>query len=69
MFITDPLQLMHNMLEENYLLYQSGKITEKEYLISVKPIDETIGKLEMAILQDTLVLSEASLRHSLMREH
>ena len=47
------LSRLQKILEEHYLHYQLGEITEKEYLIRVKPIDEAIGKLEMATLQGT----------------
>jgi len=54
MYITNPLKLMQKMLKEYYKQYRSGEITEKEYLLRIKPIDKEIGKLEMAILfQDT----------------
>ncbi len=65
----NELQQLQKMLMKEYILYKQGLISEKEYLIRVKPIDMAIGKLEMATLQDTLVLSEASLQHSLMQEH
>ncbi len=60
MFITNSLKLMQKMLEESYKQYISGEITEKEYLIRVKPIDEAIGKLEMSTLQDTPALRGSS---------
>ena len=69
MFISDPLKLMQKMLEENYNQYISGEITQKEYLIRIKPIDEEIGKLEMSTLQDIPALKEAFLLSSQMRGH
>jgi hypothetical protein len=60
MYILNPLKLMQKMLDENYQLYISQQITEKEYLRRIKPIDEAIDKQEMAILQDTLALKESS---------
>lgn len=57
------------MLEENYNQYISGEITEKEYIIRVKPIDEEIGKLEMSTLQDISVLRETFLQHFLKLKH
>jgi hypothetical protein len=69
MYITNPLKLMQKMLEENYQQYIYGEITEKEYLYRIKPIDEEIGKLEMATLQDIPDLKEAFLLYSQMREH
>ena len=53
------------MLEENYNQYISGEISQKEYLIRIKPIDEEIGNLEMATLQDTFVLRGSFLQHAL----
>ena len=46
-------------LEAQYRQYRSGKISEKEYLVRIKPIDMAIGELEMATLQDMSVLREA----------
>ena len=69
MYITNPLKLMQKMLEENYKQYTSGEITEKEYLIRIKPIDKAIGKLEMATLRDTLVSKEVSLVHVQKLKH
>jgi hypothetical protein len=58
MYILDPLKIMQKMLEENYELYTSDKITEEEYLIRIKPIDESIAKMEMKIMESRLVLSQ-----------
>lgn len=60
MYITNPLKLMQKMLEEYYKQYGSGEITQKEYLIRIKPIDKEIGKLEMATLRDTPALKVSS---------
>jgi len=49
---------MQKMLDENYKLYSSGQITEEEYLIRIKPIDESISKMEMKTLESRLVLSQ-----------
>ena len=61
MYILDPLKIMQKMIEENYKLYVSGEITEKEYLCRIKPIDEEIDNIEMSTLQDTLALKGSSL--------
>jgi hypothetical protein len=63
-YIDNPLRLLQKMLEEYYSQYRSGEITEKEYLILIKPIDEAIGNLEMATLQDILALRGSSSPHS-----
>ena len=60
MYILDPLKIMHKMLEENHKLYTSRQITEKEYLIRIKPIDKEIDKLEMSTLQDSPALRGSS---------
>jgi hypothetical protein len=57
------------MLEENYRLYKSHKISEKEYLTRIKPIDEAIGKLEMATLQGNSVWIEAFLHCFQKQKH
>ena len=69
MYIDNPLRLLQKMLEEYYSQYRSGEITEKEYLILIKPIDEAIGNLEMATLRDTPVWKEAFSQYSQTPEH
>ncbi len=51
------LSELQKALEGHYQHYTLGKISEKEYLVLVKPIDKAIGKLEMSTLQETPVLS------------
>lgn len=60
---------LHKMLEEEYRQYISGNITEKEYLIRVKPIDKAIDELEMSTLQDIPVLRGSSLLHFQMQKY
>ena len=57
MYILDPLKIMQKMIEENYKLYTSGEITEEEYLIRIKPIDDAIDKMEVSIMKKELELS------------
>ena len=66
---TKELQQFQKMLMDEYLSYRAGDISEKEYRTRAKPIDEAIGKLEMATLRDTPVWKEAFLQHSQMPEH
>ena len=68
MYITNPLKLMQKMLEENYKQYITGEITEKEYLIRIKPIDQAIDKLEISTLQDTPALKGSSSQLSQLPE-
>ena len=51
---------LQKMLEEEYRQYKLGEITQKEYLVRVKPIDREIGRIEMSTLQDILVLRGSS---------
>ena len=60
MYSDTPLRLLQKMLEEYYSQYRSGEITEKEYLILIKPIDQAIDNLEMATLRDIPALRESS---------
>ncbi len=60
MYIDNPLRLLQKMLEEYYGQYRAGEISEKEYLILIKPIDEAIDNLEMATLLDIPALRESS---------
>ena len=63
------LQQLQKKLMDEYLSYREGTITEKEYLIRAKPLDEAIGKLEMATLLGTPVWREAFSQLSQMPEH
>ena len=45
------LQQLQKRLEEAYRQYKLDKITQKEYLMRIKPIDREIGKIEMSTLQ------------------
>lgn len=57
------LHQLQNILRMLYWAYEEGTLSESEYVESVKPIDSAIGKLEMAILQDTLAWKVSSLPH------
>ncbi len=59
---------LQKMLEEAYRQYKLGEITQKEYLVRVKPIDQEIGKIEMSTLQGTPALRESSLQNFQMQE-
>ncbi len=48
------LRFMQKMIEKNYKKYRLGKISEKEYLIKIKPIDKVIDKIEMSVLLNKL---------------
>ena len=61
---TKELHQLHKKLEAAYRSYREGAISEKEYCSRAKPIDEAIGRLEMATLLDTLVLKGSSLSPS-----
>jgi hypothetical protein len=47
------LRELQRKLEAQYAHYTAGLISEEEYLRRIKPIDEAIDSLEMAIFWDT----------------
>jgi hypothetical protein len=51
---------LHHEMQKHYALFQSGFISEKEYLSAIKPLDKAIDTLEMSILKEYLVWQEAS---------
>ena len=59
------LYQLHVILKMLYCAYKEGTLTKVAYLESVKPIDDAITKLEMAILRDSLVWQEPFLQHTL----
>ncbi len=69
MTFAEELGVLHRSLMREYIAYKQGDITQKEYLIRVKPLDIEIGKLEMATLQGNLVLQESFLQHALKLKH
>ena len=69
MIYRKKLYQLHKNLETEYHSYSQGFISEKEYCSRAKPIDKEIAKLEMATLQDTLVLKGSFLQHALKPKH
>ena len=69
MMNTNPLQQLQKTLMGEYLSYRAGEITEKEYRNRAKPLDEAIGKLEMATLRGTPVWREAFSQRSQKPEY
>ena len=65
----NTLQQLQKMLMDEYLSYREGTISEKEYLIRAKPIDEAIDNLEMATLRGIPALRGSSLPHTHMQEN
>ena len=57
---TNELHQLQKKLMDEYLSYKAGAINEKEYLARAKPIDEAIGRLEMATLRGTPLWKEIS---------
>jgi hypothetical protein len=57
------LEHLHQTMQNHYVLFQSGFISEKEYLSAIKPLDKAIDTMEMSTLKEFLVLREASLAH------
>jgi hypothetical protein len=57
---TITLEQLHKMMYECYILFQTGRIGEKEYLSAIKPLDKAIDAMEMVTLKGYLVWKEAS---------
>ena len=57
------LHQLYTILDRLYEAYKDHTLTEAEYRQSIKPIDNAIGKFEMAILQDTLASQVSFLPH------
>lgn len=49
------LDHLHKRLELAYKWYKNGIISEEDYLVCIKPIDQAIDSLEMFTLLDTPV--------------
>lgn len=58
------LKGLQRQILEHYYLYQSGKVSEREYLRSIKPLDRKIDKMEMSIFQDSFVRKAVSSKHA-----
>ncbi len=58
------LKDQYRLLEREYKRYESGEITRDEYLKRIKPIDQTIDRMEMATLLETPVSRGSSSLHS-----
>ena len=56
----DFLKQLHKDLTNEYISYNAGEMTQDEYLVKIKPIDQAIDDFEMATLQDTLALRGSS---------
>ena len=60
---TDYLGFLHTILEAYYKLYKAEKITEKEYLYYIKPIDKAIDRIELGICRKILILNRVELEN------
>lgn len=49
--VTDRLHTLQRCLSGHYCDYKNGKISQQEYLLKIKPIDEQIGKIELSSLK------------------
>ena len=50
-FVLNPLTHLQKRLKVYYALYQKGEMSEKEYLMNVRPIDKEIQHYEMYLLK------------------
>jgi hypothetical protein len=55
------LKFLYRLLEAYYIRYKEGKISEKEYLAYIKPIDKAINIIELSTLQDNPAQKESFL--------
>ena len=55
------LKFLYRLLETYYTLYIEEKISEKEYLAYIKPIDQAISSIELSTLQDNPAQKESFL--------
>lgn len=65
---TEKLTALQQKMQELYSLFQLGTITEGEYLLKIKPIDQAIDNIEMSTLLEgypVLKRSFSSLSHKL----
>jgi len=60
---TDYLGFLHTILEAYYKLYKAEKITEKEYLYYINPIDKAIDRIELGICRKILILKRVELEN------
>jgi hypothetical protein len=54
------LSCLHHEMQQYYVLFQLGFMSEKEYLAAIKPLDEAIDALEISTLKVCFVSKEAS---------
>ncbi len=62
------LQRLHAALEEQYSLYCREVIYETAYLEAIRPIDKSIGEVEMAIFQGSFSPTKSSSEHTRRQE-
>jgi len=57
----NKLTYLHHKMQQYYVLFQLGFMTETEYFTAIKPLDKAIDTLEISTLKGYLALKEASL--------
>ena len=50
-YVSNPIDHLQKRLQDYYHLYQKGHMSEKEYLMNIKPIDREINHLEMDLFR------------------
>ena len=54
---TDELLSLYRQLKVEYILYCQGSISEREYCLRARPIDEAIAQVELSTIRGSSVLS------------
>ena len=66
---TDDLLVLYAQLNIEYLLYCQGSISEREYCLRARPIDEAIAQLELSTIRGSPVLSVSYSQKLLMPKY
>lgn len=69
MIFIEELGRLYKHLMREYIAYREGDISQEEYLLRAKPIDQRIAEMEMSTLQGNFALTESFLQQVLMQEH
>ncbi len=66
---TDELVSLYRQLKVEYILYCQGCISEREYCLRARPIDQAIAQLELSTIPGSSVLSVSCSQKLLMPKY
>lgn len=69
MLNTNDLLALYAQLNVEYRLYMKGSISEREYCLRARPIDQAIAQLELSTLRGSPVLSVSCSQKLLMPKY